>query len=71
MNKTEHKTNNIESICNKKKAPLANYTVTENVLNDPEIKGFIPHMSKILIAAMFLLLFTTKLNGSKSWRSHI
>jgi len=32
MNKTEHKTNNIGSICNRKRAPLANYTVTENVL---------------------------------------
>jgi len=44
MNRTEHKTNNTGSICNRKKAPLANYTVIENVLNDPEMKGFVPHM---------------------------
>jgi hypothetical protein len=67
MNKTEHKTNNPGSICNWKEAPLANYTVTENVLNGPEIKGVVPYMSKILIAAMFLLLLTTKLNNSTSW----
>jgi hypothetical protein len=71
MNETEHKTNNTGSICNRKEAPLANYTVTENVPNDPEINGVIPHMSKILIAAMLLLLLATKLNNSRSWKRHI
>jgi hypothetical protein len=50
MNKTEHEANNTENICNRKQPPLANYTVTENVPNDPEIKGALPHMSKIIIA---------------------
>ena len=53
------------------KAPLANYTVAENVVNNPEIKGVVSHMSKIHIAAMFLLLLTTKLTKSKSWKCHI
>jgi hypothetical protein len=71
MDKTEHKTNSAEALATEKKAPLANYAVTENVSNDPEIKGVFPHTSKILIAAMFLLLLTTKLNNSKSWKCHI
>jgi hypothetical protein len=56
MDKTEHKTNNAGSICNRKNVPLANDAVTEKVTNDPEIKGFVLHTSKILIAAMFLWL---------------
>lgn len=68
---TEHKTNNIGRICNRKEALLADYTVTENVHNDPNFKGVVTHISKILIAAIFLLLLTTKLNNSKSWKRHI
>jgi hypothetical protein len=51
----------LDVFAKEKKVPLANYTFTENLLNDPEIKGVVPQMSKILIAAMFLLLLTLRL----------
>jgi hypothetical protein len=71
MNKENTRLITLEVFAIEKKAPLANYTFTENVINDPEIKSVVSHMSKILIAARFLLLLTTKLNNSKWWKCHI